>query len=368
MNPSSKPQRLPQPLDHDYGVTPGDLIRFELNARGFTQADLAARAGTSAKHLNQVIQDAVPLSAETALRLERTLGIPAVVLSQADAVNQANKQRDKLRKGLSNHRDWYLQFPKPALEALRIVNSKSSISDQIEDLLVYLGVADPAAYDAVYGEAALSFRRSQRWTVDPHVTALWLRSAELKAIELEVEPYNKVAFIELLAQLPALTLLPMSHGFALLQERSAKVGVAVVFNPSLEGTRASAAVRWLGPERPVIILTERGKFEDSVWFSFFHEAAHVVLHPRRKSLIELEVPDDSDGAETDADNYAKKMILGGRGRELMKLERREQLIEFSEEVGSHPGLVACIWAYDRGKTAWPVAAKLRAKLDVSKLL
>lgn len=367
MNQSSKPQQVPQPLDHDYGVTPGDLIRFELNARGFTQADLAARAGTSAKHLNQVIQDAVPLSAETALRLERTLGIPAVVLTQADAVNQANKQRDKLRKGLIDHRDWYLKFPKPALQKLSIVNAKSSVQNQIEDLLVYLGVADPAAYDAVYGEAVLSFRRSQRWTVAPHVTALWLRSAELKADDLEVEPYNKVAFIALLEQLPAVTLLPMSEAFPLLQERCAKVGVAVVFNPSLDGTRASAAVRWLGPERPVIVLTERGKFEDSVWFSFFHEAAHVVLHPRRKSLIELEGPDDSDGAETDANNYAKKILLRGRGRELMKLDGREQLVEFAEKVGIHPGLVACIWAYDRDKTAWPVAAKLRAKLDISKL-
>lgn len=367
MNQSSTPQQVPQPLDHEYGVTPGDLIRFELNARGYTQADLAARAGTSTKHLNQVIQDAVPLSAVTALRLERTLGIPAVVLTQADAVNQANKQREKVRRGLIEHRDWYLKFPRAALQQLSIVNVKSSIENQIEDLLRFLGVADPAAYDAVYGEGALSFRRSQRWNVDPHATALWLRSAELKADDIDVEPYNKGAFIELLERLPAVTLLPMSEAFPLLQERCARVGVAVVFNPSLDGTRASAAIRWLGPERPVIVLTERGKFEDSVWFSFFHEAAHVVLHPRRKSLIELEGPDDSDGAETDANKYAKKVILQGRQRELMKLGGRDQLMAFAETIGVHPGLVASIWAYDRDRSGWRVAVKLRDKLDITQL-
>ncbi|WP_269304720.1 XRE family transcriptional regulator [Aeromicrobium sp. HA] len=367
MKQSAPGQRVPQPLAHDYQVTPGDLIRFELNARGYTQADLAARAGTSAKHLNQVIQDAVPLSADTALRLERTLGIPAVVLTQADAVNQSNKQRVKLRDGLIGHRDWYANFPKTVLQRLSIVDVKSSIETQIEDLLNYLAVADPDAYNAVYGEAALSFRRSQRWTVDPHVTALWLRSAELKADDLEVEPYNKAAFTELLEQLPEVTLLPMREAFAALQERCARVGVAVVFNPSLDGTRASAAVRWLGPERPVIVLTERGKFEDSVWFSFFHEAAHVVLHPRRRSLIELDGSDDTDGAETEANTFAKKVILRGRGRELSKVEGREELVAFAEKIGTHPGLVACIWAYDRGKSAWPVATRLRMRLDLSSL-
>jgi HTH-type transcriptional regulator/antitoxin HigA len=367
MNQPSAPQQVPQPLAHDYAVTPGDLIRFELNARGFTQADLAARAGISAKHLNQVIQDAVPLSADTALRLERTLGIPAVVLTQADAVNQANKQRNKLREALTDHRAWFAKFPKAALLKLNIIDAKSSLQTQIEDLLVYLGVADPDAYDAIYGEAALSFRRSQRWTVNPHVTALWLRSAELKADDLEVEPYNKAAFVKLLDQLPDLSLLPIGEAFPQLQSRCAKVGVAVVFNPGIDGTRASAAVRWLGPERPVIVLTERGKHEDSIWFSFFHEAGHVVLHPRRKSLIELDGADDEDGAETDANDFAKKAILRGRRRELMKLETREQLVAFSEKVGVHPGLAGCIWAYDRDKSSWPVATKLRRQLDTSAL-
>lgn len=357
----------PQPLAHDYGVTPGDLIRFELNARGITQADLAARAGTSAKHLNQVIRDAVPLSADTALRLERTLGVPAEVLTQADAINQANKQRDKLRAALIGHRTWFANFPKAVLLKLDIVNAKTSLETQIEDLLIFLGVADPDAYDAVYGEGVLSFRRSQRWSVNPHVTALWLRSAELKAEDLEVRPYNRAAFVEQLDDLRDLTLLPMGRAFPQLQSRCAKVGVAVVFNAGIEGTRASAAVRWLGPDRPVIVLTERGKHEDSLWFSFFHEAGHVVLHPRRKSLIELDGADDQDGGESEANDFAKKVILRGRRRELTKLETREELVAFSQEVGVHPGLAGCIWAYDRDKSAWPIATKLRTKLDTSTL-
>ncbi|CAN5328261.1 ImmA/IrrE family metallo-endopeptidase [soil metagenome] len=367
MNQASPHQQDPQPLAHDYGVTPGDLIRFELDARGLTQADLAARAGTSAKHLNQVIQDAVPLSAETALRLERALGIPAAVLTQADAVNQANKQRVRSHTAFGSHRDWFARFPKHVLTQIGAVTPTASVETQVEELLVYLGVADPGAYDAVYGEAALSFRRSQRWTVDPYATSLWLRSAELKATELDVSPYSKTTFVELLDNLLDLTMLPIADAFPLLQRRCAEAGVAVVFNPDLNGTRASAAVRWLGPERPVIALTERGKHEDSLWFSFFHEAGHVVLHPRRKSLIELEGADDDDGAESDANNFAKKTILRGRQRELLKLSTREEIVEFAKEIGIHAGLAAAIRAYEADKDAWRIASKLRRKLNVTTL-
>lgn len=367
MKQHMSPQNVPQPLEHDYGVTPGDIIRFELNAHGITQADLSTRAGISAKHLNQVIQDAVPLSAETALRLERTLGIPAVILTQADAVNQSNKQRLKMREKLSDHTAWFAKFPTTVLRQLKVVTQSEPVERQIEDLLAFFGVADPEAYNTVYGEGLISFRRSQRWEVDPFATALWLREAELKAGDIDTALYSKAAFLDLLPELTQLTTLPFADAFAQLQELCAKVGVAVVFNPGIEGTRTSAAVRWLGPERPVIALAERGQFEDSVWFSFFHEAGHVVLHPRRKSLIELDGEDDEDGAETDANQFAKKTILHGRARDLAKLSTREEVEEFSQQLGVHPGLVAAIRAYDVGKDGWRLASKLRRKLDLDAL-
>ncbi len=237
----------PKHLDHDYGVTPGELIRFEINARGFSQADLAARAGVSAKHLNQVIQDAVPLSADTAIRLERTLGIPAAILTQADAVNQANKQRTRSREKLAEHQEWFKEFPLKVLTAHQIVTTPSAVGNQIEELLKFFGVAERTAYESVYADALQSFRRAQHFKVSPHATSVWLRLAERKADELDVGIYDKAAFAALLRELPSLTVNPIGESFPLLQQRCADVGVAVVYTPSIDGTRASAAVRWLGP-------------------------------------------------------------------------------------------------------------------------
>lgn len=68
MTQPSGPPGKPVRLEHDYNITPGEVLRRELAVRGISQADVAARAGISAKHLNQVVQDVVPLS--TTLRCD----------------------------------------------------------------------------------------------------------------------------------------------------------------------------------------------------------------------------------------------------------------------------------------------------------
>jgi HTH-type transcriptional regulator/antitoxin HigA len=226
-------------------------------------------------------------------------------------------------------------------------------------------VADPKAYETVYADTVLSFRRAQQWKVNPHATSVWLRLAERKADDIDVASYDRAKFSRLLKDLPSLTLDPLKESFPVLQGRCASVGVAVVYTPGVDGTRASAAVRWLGPERPIIALTDRGKHEDSLWFSFFHESGHIVLHPRRKSVIEVEGADDQDGGETAADNFAKTVLLQGRFKELIKLETPDDVAAFADELGIHRGLAAAIRAYDLGPSGWRLAAKWRRKLDAS---
>jgi HTH-type transcriptional regulator / antitoxin HigA len=91
----------------------------------------------------------------------------------------------------------------------------------------------------------------------------------------------------------------------------------------------------------------------------------VVRHPRRKSVIELEGADDEDGAEREANNFAKAALLRGSLDEVLNLDSREEIQAFAEELGIHPGVPAAIRAYDLGQDAWRLAAKLRRKLDVS---
>ena len=66
----------------------------------------------------------------------------------------------------------------------------------------------------------------------------------------------------------------------------------------------NGATKWLTPTKPMILLCLRGKGEDKFWFSFFHEAGHV-LHDSKKDLL------INDGSQGDPrEERANRVRLG----------------------------------------------------------
>ncbi len=91
----------------------------------------------------------------------------------------------------------------------------------------------------------------------------------------------------------------------------AGAGVIVVLTPEFQGTHLSGAIRWVGG-RPVIQLSLRHKSDDHFWFTFFHEAGHVLTSPRRGEFIDaadIESFVDSDADEEVANRFARDCLL-----------------------------------------------------------
>jgi addiction module HigA family antidote len=61
----------------DYASAPGSTLLETIVERGISQAELAERTGRSKKHINEIIKGKQPITAETALQLERVLGVKA---------------------------------------------------------------------------------------------------------------------------------------------------------------------------------------------------------------------------------------------------------------------------------------------------
>ncbi|MBQ0779963.1 MAG: helix-turn-helix domain-containing protein [Thalassolituus oleivorans] len=61
----------------DYAVTPGEMLEYEMEARGMTQQELVRRTGVSAKHINELLSRKSPISPTMAIKLERAIGMPA---------------------------------------------------------------------------------------------------------------------------------------------------------------------------------------------------------------------------------------------------------------------------------------------------
>lgn len=61
----------------DLPIPPGEVLKEELEARGMTQKELAARLGRPAQAINEIIRGKKAITPETAIGLERALGIDA---------------------------------------------------------------------------------------------------------------------------------------------------------------------------------------------------------------------------------------------------------------------------------------------------
>jgi HTH-type transcriptional regulator/antitoxin HigA len=357
--------RVPGPFAPDWALLPGDALRAELEARQMTQTDLASRTGLSTKHLNQIIKGLVPLSSDTAIRLELALGVPSRLWNVLEAAHQDRLTYTRTRERLKEYLPWLRRFPIAELIKRKVL-SEGEPTSQVEQLLRFFRIASPSAYEQVWKEPiALGFRRAQKHKVDPDATAVWVRLGEIAAEDVETKPFDPSRLRSLVPRLRGLTLLEDRAGFAQLQRECVGVGVAVVFVEEVKGSRANGATRWLGPDKAAIILTARYVWADIFWFSLFHELGHILLHPRRLTFIHLNDGDDGDGRESEADVFASKALLPGVSESELRLTSTLVGVEeLAQGADVDPGIVAGM--YGHVTNDWRTFARLRHKLNLGR--
>lgn len=129
--------------------------------------------------------------------------------------------------------------------------------------------------------------------------------------QLECSAYDAATFRQVLQEARHLSTEKSGEFVLQLQSLCARAGVAVVFVRELPRIRACGATRWLTPDKALIQLDLRHKSNDQLWFSFFHEAGHVLLHGKLQVFV-----DGQDGErnelEQEADRFASDMLIPAR--------------------------------------------------------
>lgn len=120
------------------------------------------------------------------------------------------------------------------------------------------------------------------------------------------------------------------------------MGVAFTPTPALPKLAISGATRWIGSEKAAISLSLRHKTDDQLWFSFFHEACHVLEH--KTSAIYIDAPGDPDGdpIEQRANEFARDMLIPPQDYERFVASGKpglNRIRAFAEEIDISPGIV-----------------------------
>lgn len=323
----------------DYAVAPGQHLASVLAKRGMSQAELAARISRPQKTINEIVKGKAAITPDTALQLERALGISAKAWNELEANYQLLRAEQRDRARLKDYANWAERLPIAELRKRKRLSETNSKVDLVRQCLRFFGIDSP---ESLAGSSTVAaFRQSAAFEPDDLAVCAWLRLGELEAESIECQSFDRGRFRSLLDSLRGLTReLDLQRVKRTLQNECKKCGVAVVFTSELHHTHVSGAARWIAPDKAMIQLSCRYKSDDHFWFTFFHECGHILLHGKKDGF--LEGKDTSSREEEEANEFAANHLipraaLGSLMRERPLSEQR--LLAFAEQIGVAPGIV-----------------------------
>lgn len=320
---------------------PGDTIREALDEQRLDSAKLAATLELSQDQFEAFLQGKIPLTIRLAERLASAIGGSIEFWMTRDGQYRADQWRVAADR-------WAQRMPLRDMRDLGWISADATDwVEQIEACLDFFDVSTPELWEAEHATLAerTRFRSSPTIATNDYAVATWLRRCEVELSEIPCRDWDKEAFGTLLPRLLPLTRERDPQQFLPeLQRRCAEVGVAVGVVRAPRGCPMSGAARQLANSRPSIALSGRHRSDDHLWFTFFHEAAHLLLHPiDALYLDEIEpgsAPPESP-VEAEADAYAGEVLVPRAYEDRLRQasEKPFKLKDLAEEIGVSPGIV-----------------------------
>ena len=308
-----------------------------------TQRELATRLGRPPQVINEIINAKKSITPETALGLETVLGISAGFWLNLEADYQLTLARQKERENLSANLALLKEFPVTEMLRRGWIEAESARISKLDALAKFFGAAIPEP--KAYQEAA-GFRMTEaaRNNVSLGALAVWLRKGELSAEEIETASFDESRFESTLTTIRSMTNLHPQEFLPAMQSLCATAGVALCVVQELPKSGANGVTRWLSDSKVVIQLSIRGKGADIFWFTFFHEACHVLNHMGQSRVIIQGAAADPDMVEVEeeANRFAGDFLIDPHDWAQFcsaKNFGRSAIVDFAKGIGIAPFIV-----------------------------
>jgi HTH-type transcriptional regulator/antitoxin HigA len=293
----------------DWATHPGEHLAEYLEARGLSQAEFARLADLTPKLVSEIINGKNPVTPDTAIKLERVLGLKDYIWLGLQRDWDLHQARQKAMAVAPEQKSWLARFPIKELKAQRLLPDTTSDGSLLDALLRLLGVGDPLAYVAKCNGFAVQHRQSQSFESSPDHVFTWLMLGEQRAREQNLPLFDEAKFLKAVREIRKLTRETPAIFEPAMKRLCRDAGVAVMFAKPLSQTRLFGSAWWIdGNQRAVIQMSLRMKTNDHFWWTFFHECGHIALH-RGKNFADDQNA-RGDGAEEEADRWAESIIYG----------------------------------------------------------
>jgi len=319
---------------------PGDTIKDALRERGISLRDFAAMMDLSPGLTTALLEGSEAISLTLARKLAGIIGASVEFWMTRDA-----QYRDDVARVAVDR--WASTLPTKDMHRFGWLEKTSSWQDQIVACMDYFDVSDFNAWQASYGRlvAEARFRISPTARTNAPSVAVWLRQAEIEADRTDSRAWNPLQFRNSLDDARSLTReRDPSLFLPALKTLCAESGVSLVVLRSPEGCPASGVARFLSPQKPLLVLSGRFLTDDHLWFTFFHEAGHLLLHDSHAVFVDelSQASGASSAVENEADMFAEEILFPAKLQAELPPGRisTRDVLRLSKKAGVGPGIMA----------------------------
>ncbi|EAH0903763.1 helix-turn-helix domain-containing protein [Listeria monocytogenes] len=331
----------------NYATVPGETLREVITDRQMTQKELASRLDITPKHVSNIINGEVQLTPETAKKLEFVFDVNASFWNSLEKNYQEYKQNKASEQKLKEQEIILKSYPVKELEEKNFIEKSNTAVEKVNNLLKFFGFVSFDALKA-YTDNDANFAGAYRLAVnsgqkvDNNALIAWIRKDDIEASNIDTDPFSKedaeasiMALRSLTKEIDPQSIIPK------LQKICASFGVAIVFVPEIKGSKVCGMTRWSSnPQKAIIQLSLRYKTNDVLWFTFFHELAHILKH-KKEPFITTQQYRVSE-VEKEADNFAASVLLPpDKYGDFIKENdfSKSSIVKFARIMEVHPGIV-----------------------------
>jgi HTH-type transcriptional regulator/antitoxin HigA len=321
---------------------PGEFIREELEARGWTQGDLAQIMDRPLQVVNELIAGKKQITPETARGLSRAFGDgDPLYWMQLDAAYRLAQLEPDKDKSVDRRAKLYSLFPVRELMKRRWIEPSKNL-DVIEHRVCRFFRIKNLDERPVFAHAAKAIQYDERTAIQ----WAWLYRAKELAEGIHSSAYSERKLREALAKIRLLLIAP--EEIRQVPRILAEAGVRFVVIEYLPGAKIDGATFWLN-DAPVIALSVRFDRVNNFWFVLRHEIEHVL---RRDGLVTIDIelteglqrkdalpPEEVRANLAAAEFLVPKSELDSFITRVRPLYSEQRILLFAKRIGVHPGIV-----------------------------
>lgn len=326
-----------------WASAPGETILDILRRRRIDIPSFASDLGESEDYAQCLLEGACAIDRSVAERLQDVIGGSVTFWLNREAQYREDVARLQGTKELEDATAWLKDLPLRDMASFGWITRFSDKAKQAKECLRFFGVPSIAAWHANANavQSVVAFRTTEAFKSSPGAVAAWLRQGEQLASDVECAEWNPVKFREALKDMRKLTRTKDPAVFLpVLRRLCAACGVALVTLRAPQGCRASGATKFVSDKKAMLLLSFRYRSDDHFWFTFFHEAGHLVLHDCKALFIEGANLLSTD-EEKEADKFSEQLLvpLEFKDEMLALPQEHTSIMRFAKKIGISRGIV-----------------------------